>query len=39
MIQGLQGTYIFKKVREGRAVLFGTEELMRDCNEIYYILK
>lgn len=26
----LQGSYIFKKVTEGRCVLFGKEDLMRD---------
>lgn len=29
-----QGSYVFRKVRKSRSVLFGKEELMRNCNEI-----
>lgn len=29
-----QGSYVFRKVRKSRSVLFGKEELMRHCNEI-----
>lgn len=29
-----QGSYIFRKVRKSRSLLFGKEELMRNFNEI-----
>lgn len=34
-----QGSYIFRKVRKSRSVLFGKEDLMRDFNEIHETLK
>jgi len=34
-----QGSYIFRKVRKSRPVLFGKEDLMRELNEIHETLR